>query len=88
MVCYDVADDKRRLQVSNELENFGQRVQYSVFECHLSDAQLAELQERLIALIDVSVDKLRFYPLCGKDVAAIVIDGKGELSKDWDYYII
>ena len=88
MVCYDVTDDKRRGQVANELENFGQRVQYSVFECHLSDAQFAQLQERLMALMDESVDKLRFYPLCGKDVAAIMIDGKGELSKDWDYFIV
>lgn len=88
MVCYDISDDKRRQQLSTELENFGNRVQYSVFECHLNDAQFAELQERLLPLIDEAVDKLRYYPLCGKDVAAVLIDGKGTLSKDWDYFIV
>jgi CRISPR-associated protein Cas2 len=39
MVCFDVSDEHRLRRVANELENFGQRVQRSVFECWLDDKQ-------------------------------------------------
>jgi len=37
VICFDVADKKRLRQVAIQMENFGQRVQYSVFECHLDE---------------------------------------------------
>lgn len=52
LVCYDISEDRRRLRVGSELENFGCRVQYSVFECHLEEPQLRKLQARLLTLID------------------------------------
>lgn len=88
VVCYDISDDKRRLRVSDELENFGSRVQYSVFECFLNEAQFDDLWKRLTAIIDDKADKLRSYRMCGKDQAAVLIDGKGKISQDWDYFIL
>ncbi len=44
MVCYDIADDKRRRKVAEILLGRGTRVQYSVFRCALSERQLAELE--------------------------------------------
>ncbi|MFN5864938.1 MAG: CRISPR-associated endonuclease Cas2, partial [Pseudanabaena sp.] len=40
LVCYDVADDRRRLRLAKRLEQSCQRVQRSVFECPLSEAVL------------------------------------------------
>ncbi len=88
VVCYDIADDRRRLQVSHELENFGERVQYSVFECHLDEGELARLQRRLAKRIDVKEDRLRYYVLCGKDHQAVLLDGQGQISQDPDYHMI
>jgi CRISPR-associated protein Cas2 len=88
VVSYDIADDRRRVRVASELENFGRRVQYSVFECHLIDAQLADLKTRLLALIDWDHDRVRYYPMCERDARRIVIDGPGEVSRDWDYMIV
>jgi len=42
VVSYDIPDDRRRLQLSKALKDFGKRVQWSVFECHLDDRQLGE----------------------------------------------
>ena len=64
MVCYDIADDKRRDQVAELLSVRGERVQYSVFECRLSSAELASLTEALREVIDAKEDTVRFYPLC------------------------
>lgn len=68
VVTYDVATDdtagRRRLRrVARLCQNFGQRVQYSVFECDVNAAQWAVLRSQLIAEIDTKVDSLRFYRL-------------------------
>jgi CRISPR-associated protein Cas2 len=66
LVSYDVSttDKKgqRRLRrVAKVCQNFGQRVQYSVFECIVDPAQWTALRQRLIDAIKPEEDSLRFY---------------------------
>jgi CRISPR-associated protein Cas2 len=65
LVSYDVAEDengKRRLRkVAQVCQNFGQRVQYSVFECLVDPAQWATMRAQLIKNILPEHDSLRFY---------------------------
>jgi CRISPR-associated protein Cas2 len=68
LISYDVATEsaggKRRLRrVARACRDYGQRVQYSVFECEVNLAQWVELRARLIAEIDPEMDSLRFYRL-------------------------
>ncbi len=68
LVSYDVVttDDtgQRRLRrVAKVCKDYGQRVQFSVFECIVDPAQWAVLKEKLISVIDVEKDSLRFYYL-------------------------
>jgi CRISPR-associated protein Cas2 len=68
LVCYDVevtsAGGARRLRrVAQACQNFGQRVQLSVFECVVTAAGYEELKRALLAEIDVSLDNLRLYRL-------------------------
>jgi CRISPR-associated protein Cas2 len=68
IVSYDVATDEgkgqRRLRrVAKACKDFGQRVQYSVFECIVDPAQWTKLKERLISEINPDKDSLRFYYL-------------------------
>ncbi len=68
LVSYDVATKdpggSRRLnRVARACEDFGQRVQYSVFECIVDPAQWTVLKHRLIDEIDHAKDSLRFYYL-------------------------
>lgn len=88
LVCYDIPDDKRRLKIAHALEDYGTRVQYSVFECILSDRLLARLQRRLDKLIDADEDSIRFYSLCNTCSDSIVIMGLGIMSKDEEFWII
>ena len=65
LISYDVPDNKRRPKIANTLLDFGgERVQYSVFECHITQRNLERLQARLNKLIDKEEDSIRFYPLC------------------------
>lgn len=67
LVSYDVAKDekgeKRLRKVSKILENYGQRVQYSVFECLVAPSQWVELKNKLLKTINPEYDSLRFYSL-------------------------
>jgi len=68
LISYDVKTEtlegKRRLRkVAKLCQNWGQRVQYSVFECLLDPAQWASLKASLLQTIDAEEDSLRFYQL-------------------------
>lgn len=68
LATYDVdASDKdgaRRLrQVAKACQDYGQRVQNSVFECEVTDAQFCTLKARIKGIIDTSRDSIRFYIL-------------------------
>ena len=67
LVSYDVARDekgeKRLRHVAKILETYGQRVQYSVFECLVDPAQWVELKSKLLKEINPDYDSLRFYSL-------------------------
>ena len=71
LVTYDVntmtADGKRRLRnVAKKCVAHGQRVQNSVFECLLDEAQYRTLKAELTQTIDEKTDSLRFYELGNK----------------------
>ncbi len=66
LVSYDVSLESsggaRRLRrVGKACKDYGQRVQYSVFECIVDPAQWTKLRARLLSEIDVEQDSLRFY---------------------------
>lgn len=68
LITYDVstqeaAGSRRLRNVAKACEAHGQRVQNSVFECLLSEAQFRELRHRLEQIIDTQNDSLRFYLL-------------------------
>jgi CRISPR-associated protein Cas2 len=68
LITYDVSTEtekgKSRLRrVSKKCQDYGQRVQNSVFECLIDPAQLKQLQDKLLKIIDPDVDSLRFYYL-------------------------
>jgi len=50
--------------VSRLIDGYGDRVQDSVFEVHLTDALLDELAKRLEVLIDLKLDMVSFYRVC------------------------
>jgi len=64
VISYDVVDDTRRNRISETLLDYGQRVQYSVFECILEDDLAEKMVARLKETIEPAEDRVRIYPLC------------------------
>ncbi len=66
LVSYDVAvthaDGPKRLRhIAKACRDYGQRVQYSVFEIEVEPDQWIRLKNRLVGIIDEDTDSLRFY---------------------------
>ena len=64
VVAYDVSDDRRRRRIVKILEKIGVRVNYSVFECMLTDAQYEKLRADIGRKIKPREDSVVYYPIC------------------------
>jgi CRISPR-associated protein Cas2 len=64
VVSYDISEDKRRTKIHKILKSYGQWMQFSLFECDLSEKDYAKLRSRLNKIIDHQTDSIRFYFLC------------------------
>lgn len=70
LVTYDVSTEtkagrSRLRRVATTCKDFGQRVQYSVFECSVNEAQFENLRDRLLKILNEEEDSLRIYRLRG-----------------------
>lgn len=68
LITYDVSTtsstgQSRLRRVAKVCQNYGQRVQNSVFECVVDATQFAELKIKLKSIINEKEDSLRFYQL-------------------------
>lgn len=66
LITYDVdtttqAGARRLRQVARQCVNYGHRVQSSVFECIVTEAQFVVLRDNLQKIIDIDTDSIRFY---------------------------
>ena len=81
LITYDVQTEttsgqKRLRKVARLCLDYGQRVQNSVFECALTEAQLAELKEKLLHVIDTQNDSIRIYFLNRSENRRIITLGQ------------
>ena len=77
LIAYDVntttaSGEKRLRKIAKECVNYGQRVQNSVFECLLTEAQFITLKSKLIQIMDFEFDSIRCYFL-GKNIKIEVV---------------
>lgn len=70
LISYDVAMDdggqKRLRHIAKHCQDYGVRVQYSVFECDIMPDQWVVLKDKLLKVYDPDKDSLRFYHLGSK----------------------
>jgi len=51
LVCYDISDDKRLRKVFKAMRNYGDHLQYSVFECQMTSTDLVRCRAELAEII-------------------------------------
>jgi len=77
IVTYDIENDRRRTKIHKLLQGYGSAVQFSVFECFISEEEYAQLRQRLRKLLDPKhpLDSVRYYVLCRNCVEQVDVDG-------------
>lgn len=63
LVCYDICDDKRLRKVFKTMRNYGDHLQYSVFECQWTSIDLAKCRHELSEIIKHDEDQVLFIDL-------------------------
>ena len=82
VVTYDIPDDRRRTRLHKRLKDFGDPVQYSVFECNLEPEMTKKMKAMVRKTIRVKSDKVRYYQLCAGCCAKIEILGPREAESE------
>ncbi len=85
LVCYDICDDKRLRRVFKTMRNYGDHLQYSVFECQFTTMDLARCRAELSAIIHHQEDQVLFVnlgPAEGRGDRVITALGKPYVQLD------
>lgn len=85
---YDIADPRRLRKTARRLEQFGVRIQKSVFQCDAPKRLHLELIRMLRSELNRRTDSLRVYPLCRNCADAIEYEGDQPLIEVRDYVIL
>ncbi|MGV9678753.1 CRISPR-associated endonuclease Cas2 [Nocardia sp. NPDC003482] len=64
LICYDISHDDRRAKVAAQLQRWGDRIQYSLFLCTLTETDLEVLVTTVTGLIDPDTDSLLVLRQC------------------------
>jgi CRISPR-associated protein Cas2 len=88
IVAYDTPSSKRRRKLASLLEGYGQRVQWSVFECRLQKQELQALVARLNRVVLADHDRVRLWPVPESSCARVIQLGQPAPPHDtWDVLV-
>ena len=87
VIAYDICEDTTRRHIHDLLQNHGQWVQYSVFECWLGKKMFQGLRKEVQQPLQED-DQVRWYPLCQGCRQQVQWQGKGERAEDRKYYLL
>lgn len=88
LVVYDIPNDKRRTKLATFLEGYGRRVQYSVFECFLSLAEMRKLHQQVKRRVQEDEDNVRFYWISEDALSRVLTIGSDSPEAPPEAYII
>ncbi|MDY6786437.1 MAG: CRISPR-associated endonuclease Cas2 [Cyanobacteriota bacterium] len=88
VIVYDIPDDKRRVKLSNFLEGYGRRVQFSVFECFISLQEMRQLHQKVRKRVKATEDNVRFYWLSAEAVSMVLTIGGEPPEPPPKYYVL
>ena len=88
IVVYDIPDNKRRKKLSDFLEGYGRRVQYSVFECFISLDEMKMIYEKIKKRVKSEEDNVRLYWISSESVSRSLSIGSDVPQPPPNYYVV
>ncbi|NMC74769.1 MAG: CRISPR-associated endonuclease Cas2 [Geobacteraceae bacterium] len=81
VVAYDMPDTRRRTRLFKTMKGFGVHTQFSVFECELTEKDLARMLSKIAQVIDPGEDNVKVYTLCKACLGSIHLIGAARLVR-------
>ncbi|MCF8030555.1 MAG: CRISPR-associated endonuclease Cas2 [Desulfohalobiaceae bacterium] len=75
LVAYDIADHKRLQRIAKIMEDYGDRVQYSVFEVEVDSMIFRQMKQRTEDVMDENEDGVKYFFLCERCAGRIDVVG-------------
>ena len=89
IVAYDISNPKRLRRVAKIMQDYGKRVQKSIFEVSLTPPVFKKMKFQIDTTINHTEDGVKYFPLCAKCSETIEIIGKGVfIDPDEEYYVL
>ena len=88
LVAYDIADQKRLSRVAKTCEDYGVRVQYSIFECRLEEDEFTDFWLKLLEQIDEDEDRLVAYKIDARSAKETLTAGTMVCSEKAVCYLV
>ena len=88
LISYDIENNKKRQKIAELLKGYGERVQYSVFECHLTKNELEKIKSYILKEVQLEKkDSVRIYLICDACSKKVISIGKPREAKR-SYFVI
>jgi CRISPR-associated protein Cas2 len=88
IIVYDIPNNKKRTKLAHFLEGYGDRVQFSVFECFITLEEMRQLAEKVKTKVDPTEDNVRFYWLSSEAQSLVITIGSETPSAPANYFIV
>ena len=88
LVAYDIADPKRLARVASICEDYGVRVQYSIFECRLDEDHFTDFWLKLLEEIEVQEDRVVAYKIDARSAKETLTAGTMVCSEKVLCYLV
>jgi len=88
IICYDISDDKRRYRLDRFLAQYGQRIQYSIYETVISADGFNSVRKAIGEIIESEEDKINYYRICRWCQDKVVCQGTAETADKQGYSCI
>jgi len=88
LVAYDICDARRLTRVAHVCEDYGVRVQYSLFECRLEEDEFSDFWLKLLEEIDVKEDRVVAYKIDARSARETLTAGTMVCSEKAVCYLV
>lgn len=88
LVGYDISDPKRLSRVARICEDYGVRVQYSLFECRLEESEFEDFWLKLLDEIDEEQDRVVAYKIDARSAKQTLTAGTMVCSEKVVCYVV
>lgn len=88
VIAYDISEDRRRARVAATLQQWGDRIQRSVFVCTVTAEQLGGIELRVHDIIDPDTDSVYFFRQCAVCWGAVRVLGQATVEDSPTYWTV